>query len=341
MGRHLSTLATCAAAGALVAGSAHADTSTMKIAFSNNYAGNSWRQAMLKSYDIVTKQAVADHIVAAADVFTTADKEVPTQAAQIQNLILQGYNAIVINASSPDALNGSIKQACDAGIVVVSFDGIVTEPCAYRIVVDFEDMGKQEVEHMAKFQPKGGNLLEIRGLAGTSIDDAIHAGILDGVKAHPEFKIVSSVTGDWDQTTAQKAVATVLPSLPPIVGIVDQGGDGYGAAQAFAAAGKPRPSIIMGNRQDELQWWKEQKAKDGYVTWSASIAPGVSTLAFWVAQQILDGHKDVPHDLLVPYLAFTQADFEAALPNIEKGSVASHEYSQADAVAAIKANMKQ
>ena len=28
---------------------------------------------------------------------------------------------------------------------------------------------------MAKFQPKGGNLLEIRGLAGTSIDDAIHA----------------------------------------------------------------------------------------------------------------------------------------------------------------------
>ena len=33
---------------------------------------------------------------------------------------------------------------------------------------------------MAKFEPKGGNLLEIRGLAGTSIDDAIHAGILEG-----------------------------------------------------------------------------------------------------------------------------------------------------------------
>ena len=176
----------------------------------------------------------------------------PTQAAQIQNLILQGYDAIVINAASPDALNGAIKQACDAGIVVVSFDGIVTEPCAYRVVVDFKDMGKQEVEQMAKFQPKGGNLLEIRGLAGTSIDDAIHAGILEGVAAHPEFKIVGSVTGDWDQTTAQKAVATVLPSLPDIVGIVDQGGDGYGAAQAFAAAGKPRPTIIMGNRQDEL-----------------------------------------------------------------------------------------
>src|SRR3954447_4153316 len=336
-------LATTAVALALAASaaSALADTSSKKIAFSNNYAGNSWRQAMLKSYDIVTKKAVADKVVSAADVFTTADKDVPTQAAQIQNLILQGYDAIVINASSPDALNGAVKQACDAGIIVVSFDGIVTEPCAYRVVVDFKAMGNQEVEQMAKFQPKGGNLLEIRGLAGTSIDDAIHAGILEGVKAHPEFKIVGSVTGDWDQTTAQKAVATVLPSLPAVAGVVDQGGDGYGAAQAFAAAGKPRPTIIMGNRQDELQWWKEQKAKDGYSTWSASIAPGVSTLAFWVAQQVLDGRKDIPHDLLVPYLAFTQDDFEAALPNIQTGGVASAEYSKAEAIAAIKANVKK
>src|ERR1700740_697647 len=163
-----------ALAAMLASGTALADTSDKKIAFSNNYAGNSWRQAMLKSYDIVTKKAVADKIVAAADVFTTADKEVPTQAAQIQNLILQGYNAIVINAASPDALNGAIKQACDAGIVVVSFDGIVTEPGAWRVVVDFKDYGKQEVVQLAKWV-KGGNLLEIRGLAATSIDDAIHS----------------------------------------------------------------------------------------------------------------------------------------------------------------------
>jgi ribose transport system substrate-binding protein len=336
----LKTIALCALAGTMLAGPALADTSKMKIAFSNNYAGNSWRQAMLKSYDLVTKKAVADGIVAAADVFTTADKEVPTQAAQIQNLILQGYNAIVINAGSPDALNGAVKQACDAGIVVVSFDGVVTEPCAWRIVVDFKEYGKQEVEHMAKLVPKGGNLLEIRGLAGTGIDASVHDGIVEGVKAHPEFKIVSSVTGDWDQTTAQKAVATVLPSLPPIAGVVDQGGDAYGAAQAFSAAGRPRPEIMMGNRQDEFVYWKEQKDKDGYQSWSASIAPGVSTLAFWVAQQILDGKKDIPHDLLVPYLEFTQDNFEAELPNIAKGGVASHEYTQADAIAAIKANMK-
>jgi ribose transport system substrate-binding protein len=319
---------------------ASANTSAKKIAFSNNYAGNSWRQAMLKSYGVVAKKAVADKIVAAADIFTTPDRAVPTQAAQVQNLILQGYDAIVINAASPTALNGAIKQACDAGIVVVSFDGVVAAPCAWRIAVDYKALGMQQIEQLAKLHPGGGNLLEIRGLAGTSIDETIHAGIVAGLKAHPNFRIVSSVEGDWDQTTTQKAVTTVLPSMPAVVGVVDQGGDGYGAAQAFLAAHRPLPTIIMGNRQDELAWWKEQKDKNGYRTWSGSIAPGVSTLAFWVAQQILDGNKKVPHDLIVPYLAFTQDDFEAALKTIPKGGVASREYSQADAQAAIKANMK-
>lgn len=96
-------------AAMMIAGSAMADTKDKKIALSNNYAGNSWRQAMLKSWDKVTKPAVASGIVAAADAFTTSENQVTEQAAQIQNLILQGYHAIVINAASPDALNGVVK----------------------------------------------------------------------------------------------------------------------------------------------------------------------------------------------------------------------------------------
>src|SRR5690349_6099951 len=190
-------IALAIASATLVDKAAMADTKDKKIALSNNYAGNSWRQAMLKSWDKVTKQAVADGVVAAADPFTTSENQVTEQAAQIQNLILQGYDAIVINAASPDALNGPIKQACDAGIIVVSFDGIVTEPCAWRVVVDFKDMGEKQLEFLNTRLPKGGNLLEIRGLAGTSIDQSIHDGIVAGVAKYPQFKIVGSVNGDW------------------------------------------------------------------------------------------------------------------------------------------------
>ncbi len=325
-----------AAAAVLAASAAAADTADKKIALSNNYAGNSWRQAMLTSWDTVTSQAVADGVVAAADAFTTAENQATEQAAQIQNMILQGYDAIVLNAASPTALNGAVKEACDAGITVVSFDGIVTEPCAWRIAVDFKQMGKDEVLYLSERLPEGGKLLEIRGLAGVFVDDEISAGIHEGVAETGKFEVVGSVHGDWAQDVAQKAVAGILPSLPDdIVGVVTQGGDGYGAAQAFDAAGRDMPLIIMGNRQDELAWWKEQKDAGGYETMSVSIAPGVSTLAFWVAQQILDG-KEVPKDLTVPFLRIDQDNLEDNLANTPAGGVANVEYSQEDAIAVIE-----
>ncbi|PWJ10504.1 ABC transporter substrate-binding protein [Jannaschia seohaensis] len=331
-------LATVAAVAALPGQGAWADTSGKRIALSNNYAGNSWRQAMLRSWDKVTSQAVSDGVVAAADAFTTAENQVTEQAAQIQNLILQGYDAIVINAASPEGLNGAVQEACDAGVTVVSFDGIVTAECAWRIAVDFKQMGKDEVLYLADRLPEGGNLLEIRGLAGVFVDDEISAGIHEGVAETGKFEVVGSVHGNWAQDVAQKAVAGILPSLPEIVGVVTQGGDGYGAAQAIAASGRDMPIIVMGNRHDELTWWKEQKDANGYETMSVSIAPGVSTLAFWVAQQILDG-ADVPKDLTVPFLRIDQDNLEENLANTEPGGVANVEYSLGDAQGVIAGAM--
>ena len=341
MGRHLSALALCAAAGALLGGSAHADTSKMKIAFSNNYAGNSWRQAMLKSYDMVTKKAVADDVVAAADVFTTADKEVPTQAAQIQNLILQGYNAIVINAASPDALNGAIKQACDAGIVVVSFDGIVTEPCAYRVVVDFKDMGKQEVEQMAKFQPKGGNLLEIRGLAGTSIDDAIHDGhprrregasrVQDRRLGHRRLGPDHGAEGGRDRpalaarrssassTRAATATARRRPS-PPRASRARP--SSWATARTSCTGGRsrrPRTATRPGRPRSRRA---SRRSPSGSRSRS-STATRRSRTTCWC-----------------PISPSPRTTSRRNCRRFRKGGVASHEYTQDDAMAAIKANMK-
>jgi ribose transport system substrate-binding protein len=329
-------MASVAVACAAMPVSVLADTADKKIALSNNYAGNSWRQAMLTSWEKVTGEAVAAGVVAAADPFTTAENQATEQAAQIQNMILQGYDAIVINAASPTALNGAVKEACDAGVTVVSFDGIVTEPCAWRIAVDFKEMGRSQLEYLAGKLPDGGNLLEIRGLAGVFVDDEISAGIHAGVEQYPQFKIVGSVHGDWAQDVAQKAVAGILPSLPEIVGVVTQGGDGYGAAQAIAATDRQMPTIVMGNREDELKWWKEQKDANGYQTMSVSIAPGVSTLAFWVAQQILDG-KEVSKELVVPFLRIDQDNLEENLANTQAGGVANVEYSMEDAVKVIEA----
>ena len=313
----------------LVAGTASAaDTAGKRVAMSNNYAGNSWRQAMLASFDKAGKAAVDAKQLKEVRSFTTAENQATEQAAQIQNLILEGYDAIIVNASSPTALNGAIKQACDAGITVVVFDSAVTEPCATIVGVDFRRMGQMQVDYMAD-RKLTGNLLEVRGLPGSFVDEEIHQGILAGVAAHPEFKIVSSVHGNWTQSIAQKEVASVLPTLPTVSAVVTQGGDGYGAAQAFAAAGRPLTPIFMGNREDELAWWKAQNTANGYETKSAAISPGCSTFALWVAQLIMSGEK-LPKKFTLPIAVVDEAGLDDALKLTPKGGVTTIDYSLQD-----------
>ncbi len=298
-----------------------------RIALSNDYAANSWRQQMLRDWKTVVDRAVAAGLIAEGPAFTTNESSAAEQAAQIQNLILEGYNAIVIDAASPTALNGAIQKAVKAGIPVVAFDNAVTEPTAYRLITDFDYYGQFEVEYIAKHRTTKGNLLEIRGLAGTYVNDAIHGGIAKGLKKYPGLKIVGEVYGNWDEATAQKAVAGILPSLPKIDAVVDQGGDGYGAVQAFKAAGRPIPMVIMGNRYDELAIWKEMKDANGYDTTSITISPSAVQIAFWTALEVLNGKK-VPLEIKLPPLSIPLDKLDVFLAHTEKGGVASIFYPQ-------------
>ncbi|WP_027775814.1 ABC transporter substrate-binding protein [Paraburkholderia caledonica] len=329
---------TLAAASCMFAGAVHAqvatgDTSQKKIALSNSFAGNSWRQSMLKSWNAVSQQAVADKKIGAAPAFTTAENQVTEQAQQVQNLILQGYNAIVIDAVSPTALNGTIKKACAAGVVVVSFDGIVDEPCAYRVNFDFKGWAEQGVDYLAQRLNGKGNILEVRGVAGISVDNLMHEGVLDAMKKHPGMKLVGSVNGDWTQSVAQKAVAGILPTLPQVDGVATEGEMSFGIAQAFKAANRTTPPMIIGSTYPELNWWNEQ-TKSGYQSRSLSNPPGAVTFAFWVAQQVLAGKK-IPKDVTinVPLLEISQQELPAKLAATPPGGICDVTYTLPQTVA--------
>jgi ribose transport system substrate-binding protein len=305
-----------------------AEPGKWRIAFSNNYAANSWRQQMLRDWQTGVDKAKADGQIAEAQAFTTNENSAAEQAAQIQNMILEGYDAIVIDAASPTALNGAVNLAAAAGIPVVCFDGIVTSPKAYVINIDFGWYGRNQVEYIANNLTKTGNILEIRGLPGTSVNDDIHNGIAAGLKKYPGLKVVGEVYGNWDEATAQKAVAGILPSLPKIDAVVDQGGDGYGAIMAFQAAGRNVPMVMMGNRYDELAIWKELKDKSGFKTFSACSQPGAVQIAMWVAVEVLNGKK-VPHMMNINPLVVPQEKLDFFLANTAKGGVATLNYPQA------------
>ena len=132
--------------------------------------------------------------------------------------------------------------------MVVVYDSLATEPCAIKLNVDYHDYGVQDELHGPNMLRRKGNILEIRGVAGSQVDMRTSAGINETLKKYPDMKNVGSVYGNWDGTVTQKQVATILPTLPQIDGVLDQGGDGYRLDQAFKTA-DGRSTIIPWGRK--------------------------------------------------------------------------------------------
>jgi ribose transport system substrate-binding protein len=172
---------------------ASGDTSKKKIAFSNSYAGNSFRQVMIKSFLEMGDQAKKDGLIGDVPV-VSANNSVTEQASQIEDLIRKGYDAITILAGSDTGLNSAINNATNAGIAVVAVASGVTEPSAYRVDYDLANYAKAELDYLAsRLDKPDANLLEVRGIAGDGFDKRLHDGVLEEMKEHPGFKIVGEV----------------------------------------------------------------------------------------------------------------------------------------------------
>lgn len=316
-------IAGCATQGS-ASGNAGASTtgSDIKIALSNSYNGNSWRQQMVSDFTAAAGAAKAKGEIQDFSI-VNSNNDATQQISQLKTMILQGYKAIVIDAASPTALNGVIAQACAAHITVVVFDSLATAPCAYKLESNYKAYGQIESDFAAKQLGGKGNALEIRGVAGTSVDIDISQGIHDAVAKYPDMKIVGSVNGNWTTTVAQQAVVGILPSLPKVDVVVGQGGDGAGAVKAFQTQHLAVPLVLMGNRGDDLRVWKELLAADPtYNTTSISSMPGMSTIAFWVAYLVATGQK-VPKTVYAPLLQIPKENLDAWLAVTPVGSVAS------------------
>ncbi len=294
------------------------------IGFSNSYAGNTYRQTMEALFKKLADQMVADGTLASYKMLQS-NNNLATQVAQIESLILEGVDAIIIDPGSGSGLNGAIEKADKAGIpVIIVNDGPVTTDKCYQINWDTAAMAKTALDHLAEILDEKGDIIEIRGLAGVAYDEHFHNGVLEALEAYPDIKIIASVYGEWTESVAQMQVTSILPGLKKVDGVLGQGGDEYGALQAFKAAGRDIPVIIGGNRGNFLTWWSEEKAKNGYKSFSWAANPWSAASGLYVAIDVLKG-VSVPKEMIMPSLNITQ-DMVDDFANLAPDEVAAKEY---------------
>ncbi len=319
-----------APAALLAAAPAEASPEHPVIALSNAYYGNTWRHQMVESFEAAAKKAkqegkIADYVV------LNGDGSVNQQMSQMADLILRHVDAIAIDSASETALNGVVAKACRAGIKVIAFDSILSAPCADTLNFDFFNYQAEATEWIANKLHDKGNVMIVRGVKGSAPDHDMYEGQLSVLKKHPEMKVVATVYGMATTSVAQSAVANVLPSLPHIDAVLDQGGgDDFGIAQAFTQYGgayaNNLPIIEGGGSSNFIHWWIDQRKK-GYSTISLNTTPGIGGAAFWLSYEIVKGVKPPKKDMIMPVARVTDEnlmDF-AKLP---PGLIVSPSYSE-------------
>jgi ribose transport system substrate-binding protein len=231
------SLAALAALGALGDAPAAAQGKEPYVIYlSNNFVGNDWRQQMQRVAQVsVDKGPLEGKVDLHIEV---AEGTVQAQINSLNNIIRSKPDAILVDAASDSALNPTIKRACDAGIVVISFDQTVTEPCAYALGSDWDMIPAVLAEWMAEELGGKGKVIVDRGLAGAPISAQLEGGYKAVLEKYPDIEIVGEWNGDYALGPEQSGVAALLAANPQVDGILTQG-YGSGALQALKDAGRP------------------------------------------------------------------------------------------------------
>jgi ribose transport system substrate-binding protein len=228
-----------AIAAACLAGAATGSAAADKkytIYLSNNFVGNDWRQQMLRSADVaVTKPPLAGRVELKVEV---VDTTIQAQINSLNNIIRSKPDAILIDAGSAEALNPTIQKACDAGILVIAFDQIVTADCAYTMESDWGRAPQVEAEWIVKKLGGKGEIFVDRGLAGAPISAQLENGFEGVIKKYPDIKITGYFNGNYALGPEQEGVASLLAAHPKVDAIFVQG-YGAGAIKALQDAGRP------------------------------------------------------------------------------------------------------
>jgi ribose transport system substrate-binding protein len=272
-----------------------------RIALANGFIANTWRIQMIQTAKAYAAQPEVAAKLKEFKVVSTGE-DVAAQISAINNFIDSGYDAIVVNAQNPKAFAPVIKRAKDSGVVLVAFDNILDTQDAINVNVDQKGLGVLWANWIVKHVPNGGKVLEVRGVAGTSVDTDRHNGIQETLKASGKKWDVVEVVGKWDDATAQKATADAIAVQKKFDAITAQGGD-TGVVQAMIDAKHPFVPF-GGETENGFRKFCAANADKGLKCSSAGTGPAQVAVAMKTAIDALEG-KVVPQSVKLP-LAITE-----------------------------------
>ncbi|MBA3714487.1 MAG: substrate-binding domain-containing protein [Pyrinomonadaceae bacterium] len=163
------------------------------IGFSQANKAEPWRTWM----DSTLMKEAAKHPqleIAYAD----AQQDNSKQVADVENFLRQRVDLLIISPNEAKPLTGIVKRVYDSGIPVIVLDrSIEGDSYTTFIGADNREIGRAAGEYAAQLLGGKGNVVEIKGLPGSTPAIDRNAGFREAVAAHPGIEIIADPVADW------------------------------------------------------------------------------------------------------------------------------------------------
>ena len=169
-------------------------------------SSDEWRQKMNTEmqHEALLHQGVI------LDIKTVVD-DTEQQIRDIQTFIDSRVDLIVVSPNKAEPVTSIIEKAYASGIPVVLVDRkILSDNYTAFIGADNYQIGKEVGGYIARLLEGKGNIVEIRGLEGSTPATERHQGFMSVISGYPEIKVVQSIDGAWLKDVAENKMEEVL-----------------------------------------------------------------------------------------------------------------------------------
>jgi ribose transport system substrate-binding protein len=178
-----------------------------------------------------------------------------TQLSAIDTFAVKKVDAIILCPTETTTLVPGVEKANQAKIPVITVNRIVDggEVVTY-VGADDRDGGKLQGQAVLEALPKGGKIVLLQGIIGSSPQRDREAGLEESLKGKAGYEIVHRTPYNFDRTKGVSAMETVLLKFPKgsIDAVVAQSDDGaLAAADVCAQKGRTELKIIGFNGESD------------------------------------------------------------------------------------------
>ncbi|MDD2956991.1 MAG: autoinducer 2 ABC transporter substrate-binding protein [Lachnospiraceae bacterium] len=225
-----------------------------------------------------------------------------SQANIVQDMITKGVDCIAISPLDASAIEPALKQAQEAGILVITWDSDVTDTSLRSVYVNaasYQTLGEHLGERFAEYMGGEGQYAIITSVLTSQANSEWARYATEYMEANfPDMERVAYEPCDDDQSKAYSITQNLMIAYPDLKGVLGVTTPAPpAAAQAVAEAGRNGEVVVTGVVEASVA---KSYLEDGSMQEANIWHPGkLGYLAVYTAKTLLEGNE-MTDDMEVP-----------------------------------------